>query len=92
MQLHADRNRCTVRLKKPLLVLLQYSPSLIDSISARDRYFIILLAFQEAFGMYRIKCKLRPLMTTNHAEVLIKQNKPSKSPACLASEATSKAN
>jgi hypothetical protein len=28
--------------------------------------------------MYRIKCKLRPLMTTNHAEVLIKQNKPSK--------------
>jgi hypothetical protein len=43
------------------------------STSARDRYFIILLAFQKAFGMYRIKCKLRPLMTTNHAEVLIKQ-------------------
>jgi hypothetical protein len=53
---------------------------------------MILLAFQKTFGMYRIKCKLRPLMTTNHAEVLIKQNKPSKPPACLASEATSKAN
>jgi hypothetical protein len=32
--------------------------------------------FKKAFGMYRIKCKLRPLMTTNQAEVLIKQNKP----------------
>jgi hypothetical protein len=38
--------------------------------------------------MYRIKCKLRPLMTTDHAEVLIKQINPPA--ACLASEAASK--
>jgi hypothetical protein len=51
--------------------------------SVKNECFITYLAgVSKAFGMYRIKCKLRPLMTTNHAEVLIKQNKPSRSP-CL---------